>query len=172
MKRLLITLAAVLSLTLSARADTYAPCSPNCSLGDPYDVLNISIPPTWNTLWTGSPEEVPDGVYRFGVFATAATVQPDLLDIIYAAYATSDFDYTISLRHARTFAMLNWISYENLEPGWSKDSSGLVSFSDPPPLSSENPEPSTWLLMATGIVGLIFIARNQRFKIIMSSNQR
>ncbi len=171
MKRLLTLAAAVLSLTLSARADTFAPCSPHCSLGDPHDVLNISIPSTWNTFWTGSPEEVPDGNYRFGVFATAATVQPDLLDIIYAAYATSDFDHTISLRHARTFAMLNWISYENLEPGWSKDAGGLVSFSDPLD-STENPEPSTWLLMATGVIGLIFIARNQRFKMIMSSNQR
>ncbi len=167
MKRLLITLAAVLSLTLSARANSLAPCSPNCSFTDPFQEFTISFPSTALELWPGPSEERPLGIFSFGLYSTPALDDLTIANAVEPAYANSSGDS--ELRHGRNDAAQMWAQFENGVPGWSKDEHGVLAFSDPPLESTENPEPSTWLLMITGVAWLIFVAKRHRFNTIMSS---
>ncbi len=168
MKRLLTLLAAVLALTLSAHANTLAPCSPNCQLTDPFYEYTISFPSTALDTWPGPSEERPLGIFSFGLYSTPALDDLTIANAFEPAYANSSGDS--ELRHGRNDAALMWAYFQNGVPGWSKDEHGVLAFSDPPPLdSSENPEPSTWLLMATGVAGLIFVARRHRLSTMMSS---
>ncbi len=166
MKRLLITIAAVLSLTLSARADTFAPCSPHCTLTDPFWEFDISSPPTAHDVWPG-PGERPFGIFSFGLYSTPALDDLTIANAIEPAYANSSGDS--ELRHGRNDAALMWSFFQNGVPGWSKDENGVLAFTQPPLDATENPEPSTWLLMITGVAGLIFVAKRHRFSTMISS---
>ncbi len=174
MKRLLSMFAAVLSLTLSARADSVHPCTPNCGYPD-VSAVPVTFPDTAFTTWKGEFSDMPYGDYSFNMLyadLSAPIISPTVDGIInmhYLAYALCDCDWNGTMRHAQQRAGTLWSNWANGIQGWNRDADGVIAFSDPPLDSTGNPEPSTWLLMATGVAGLIFLVRRQRFKTIMSS---
>ncbi len=174
MKRLLITLAAVLSLTLSARADSIHACAPNCGYSD-VGPEAIKFPDTVFTTWKGDFSQMPYGDFSFNMWYADlsqpifSTTLDGIINLNYLAYALCDCDWNGTMRHAKQRVGTYWANWANGVQGWSRDTDGLISYS--PPVDSAVPEPSTWLLMATGVLGMILLARNQRFRTMMSSNE-
>ncbi len=175
MKRLLTLIAAVLSLTLSARADSIHACAPNCGYSD-VGPEATKFPDTVFTTWKGDISDIPYGDFSFNMwYADLSQPNPSpivdgIINLNYLAYALCDCDWNGTMRHAKQRVGTFWSNWANGVAGWNRDSDGVISFSDPDPLSSsENPEPATWMLMATGVVGLIFLVRRQRLSTIISS---
>jgi hypothetical protein len=129
----------------------------------------ISIPATNRTLWEGPEDAVPYGTYTFGIYTTSAMTHLDLISEEGLAYAINAFDLTGPYRWAFNLAGYHWAAYENGVPGWSENANGVISYNPDPVDPIPNPEPSTWLLMITGVVGLGLFARNHRRSKIMSS---
>lgn len=167
--RNLLIFCALLCFLPSAKADTLAPCSPNCTFLDPYRLDELIIPSTVNTIWEGASEDIPYGTFLFGIYATPDTTHIDYANIFSEAYLRTIADSAGALRHARNLGFQAWVNFENGYPGWTEDANGVISFSDQLN-STENPEPSTWLMMATGVILLGYLARKRHFfSTIMSS---
>jgi hypothetical protein len=159
----LITLVCSLLSAQSVLADSEAPCSPNCTFTDPFSIFGISIPSTALTAWTGPIEDIPSGTYTFGVYGTPDQSDLDVVNVVYFSYALSTADLSGSLRFARNLAAQFWANEENGLPGWTEDANGVITFDSGTPSPIPTPEPSTSLLIGTGLLGLgIFVKRSRR----------
>lgn len=162
MIRALAVLSLMFVLSVPARADTLAPCSPNCDpfLG-PYLSLDLVVPATAFDVWPGDPYSIPEGLFQIGYYSTPALDDLSIFSVLLEAYESSGFNYAGPIRHARSLTSRFWADYENGNSSWSKGPGGFMTNSDDPvPIS--NPEPGTWLLIGTGILLVAYAAKRKR----------